>query len=149
MLLQNHVFYKNKFFTIQETVSGDGFLSRVQSFHLGRLVCRNLAVLTILLGTTAVEADHHQQSGTPEYQQYWHRWRGPTADGMAIGSSNPPIEWSENQNIRWKVEIPGEGHATPIIWKNQIFVFLRHTEKCWRWSGQTATPWRNGSLQHE
>ena len=122
MLLQNYIFYKFKFFTTQETVSSNGLLSRVQSFHLARLVCFSLAVLGVLGGITAVEADHHRQSGTPEYQQYWHQWRGPTADGMAIGSSNPPIEWSENQNIRWKVEIPGEGHATPIIWKDQIFV---------------------------
>lgn len=84
-----------------------------------------MAVLLLLITSvaiTAVQADHHQQSGTPEYQQYWHQWRGPTADGMAIGNSNPPIEWSENQNIRWKVEIPGEGHATPIVWKDQIFI---------------------------
>jgi outer membrane protein assembly factor BamB len=32
------------------------------------------------------------------------------------------VVWSETQNVRWKVEIPGEGHATPIVWEDQVFV---------------------------
>ncbi len=35
---------------------------------------------------------------------------------------DPPVEWSESKNIRWKVEIPGLGHATPIVWKDRIYV---------------------------
>ncbi|MEQ1912173.1 MAG: PQQ-binding-like beta-propeller repeat protein, partial [Vicinamibacterales bacterium] len=43
----------------------------------------------------------------------------------AIGVSttaNPPLEWAENRNIKWKVEIPGRGHATPIVWNDRLFV---------------------------
>ncbi len=36
--------------------------------------------------------------------------------------ANPPIQWSESTNIKWKSEIPGIGHATPIIWENQIIL---------------------------
>jgi outer membrane protein assembly factor BamB len=32
------------------------------------------------------------------------------------------VEWSEEKNIKWKVAIPGTGHATPVTWENQIFV---------------------------
>jgi len=51
----------------------------------------------------------------------WHQWRGPNADGTAP-RGDPPTEWSESKNIKWKVAIPGEGQSTPIVWKNKIFV---------------------------
>jgi outer membrane protein assembly factor BamB len=35
---------------------------------------------------------------------------------------DPPIEWSEQKNLRWKVAIPGRGSATPIIWEDRIYV---------------------------
>ncbi|HEY4263572.1 MAG TPA: hypothetical protein VGM98_25640, partial [Schlesneria sp.] len=39
-------------------------------------------------------------------QQNWHQWRGPDATGVAT-NANPPIEWSQTKNIKWKTEIPG------------------------------------------
>lgn len=51
----------------------------------------------------------------------WHQWRGPLATGEApLGK--PPSTWSEEQNIAWKVEIPGYGSTTPIIWGDRLFV---------------------------
>ena len=56
-----------------------------------------------------------------EEKQNWAQWRGPWATGIA-NEGNPPIEWSEEKNIHWKVAIPGKGHATPIVWGDQIFL---------------------------
>jgi outer membrane protein assembly factor BamB len=56
-----------------------------------------------------------------EEKKNWAQWRGPWATGIAY-DGNPPIEWSKEKNINWKVETPGKGHATPIIWGNQIFL---------------------------
>ncbi len=53
-------------------------------------------------------------------EKNWPQWRGPHNNGIAKG--NPPVEWSENKNIKWKTDIPGLGHSTPIVWENQIFV---------------------------
>jgi outer membrane protein assembly factor BamB len=50
----------------------------------------------------------------------WPMWRGPDATGAAR-SGNPPITWSETENIKWKAEVPGHGLSTPIIWDNKIF----------------------------
>src|SRR5262249_23619740 len=36
--------------------------------------------------------------------------------------ARPPLKWSEQENIRWKTKIPGEGFSTPIIWKDRIFL---------------------------
>src|SRR5436853_1493036 len=51
----------------------------------------------------------------------WPHWRGPHDDGVAP-DANPPTTWSESKNVKWKVKIPGDGTATPIIWENKVFV---------------------------
>lgn len=51
----------------------------------------------------------------------WGAWRGPLGTGVAP-HANPPTEWSEDKNVRWKVEIPGLGHSTPIVWNDRVFV---------------------------
>ena len=46
-------------------------------------------------------------------------------DRTRPASRAPPIrrvEWSETKNIRWKVEIPGRGSASPIVWGDRVFV---------------------------
>src|SRR5258706_9171162 len=53
--------------------------------------------------------------------QNWPQWRGPSQNGVAP-AADPPVTWSETSNIKWKVKIPGDGTATPLVWENQIFV---------------------------
>ena len=45
-------------------------------------------------------------------ERFWPQWRGPYATGVSK-YADPPTEWSETKNIRWKVEIPGRGSASP------------------------------------
>lgn len=40
---------------------------------------------------------------------------------MAPGG-NPPIEWGEGKNVRWKTPIPGKGQSTPVVWGDRIFL---------------------------
>ncbi len=51
----------------------------------------------------------------------WPRWRGPNASGAA-SNGNPPIQWSETENIRWKIEVPGVGSSTPIVLGDRVYV---------------------------
>ncbi len=53
--------------------------------------------------------------------KYWPQWRGPLHSGVAP-HGKPPLKWSDTKNIRWKTPLPGEGHSTPIIWKDRVFV---------------------------
>src|SRR5215204_4319330 len=57
----------------------------------------------------------------PGADRYWPQWRGPLANGISK-TGNPPIEWAENKNVRWKVEIPGRGSASPVVWGDRVFV---------------------------
>jgi outer membrane protein assembly factor BamB len=74
-----------------------------------------------------------------DYDKYWPQWRGPQADGVAL-FGDPPLEWSETKNIRWKIEVPGNGHASPIIWQNKIFILTAiESEKKAEQSEQTQS----------
>ncbi len=55
------------------------------------------------------------------FAQNWSQWRGPLRTGAAP-DGNPPIEWNEQHNIRWKTPLPGPGYSTPAIWGNDIFL---------------------------
>jgi outer membrane protein assembly factor BamB len=72
-------------------------------------------VLTCLLVGSGLAADPEQ------YERNWPQWRGPAANGLVI-HGNPPLSWAEGKNVKWKVAIPGLGHATPVIWGQRIFV---------------------------
>ena len=51
---------------------------------------------------------------------HWPQWRGPFFNGMARGDA--PTIWSDTSNVKWKTEIPGKGHSTPVVWGDRIFL---------------------------
>ncbi|MCI0744707.1 MAG: PQQ-like beta-propeller repeat protein [Verrucomicrobia subdivision 3 bacterium] len=53
--------------------------------------------------------------------QNWPQWRGPLGTGVAP-HADPPVKWSETQNVKWKSRIPGFGTSTPIIWDNLVLI---------------------------
>lgn len=53
--------------------------------------------------------------------RYWPQWRGPLGNGVAP-HADPPVQWGDGKNIRWKVELPGKGHSTPIVWGDRLFM---------------------------
>jgi outer membrane protein assembly factor BamB len=48
----------------------------------------------------------------------WPCWRGPRADGTCL-ETNVPSRWDPAAAL-WKIELPGQGHASPIVWGNRI-----------------------------
>lgn len=63
-----------------------------------------------------------QAQVTPsDFTSNWPVWRGLYNTG-AVDGGNTPTEFSETKNVKWKTEIPGKGHATPIIWGDQIIL---------------------------
>ncbi len=53
----------------------------------------------------------------------WPGWRGPRGDGSSL-SKAAPVTWDgeTGKGILWKTEIPGVGHASPIIWEDRAFI---------------------------
>ena len=60
---------------------------------------------------------------TPGAAENWPAWRGPRGDGSSA-ETNLPTEWDgqSRKNIKWRVDIPGKGHASPIVWNDRIFM---------------------------
>lgn len=79
---------------------------------------RTCLILCVLSGLSQLASANDFDS---QRLQNWHHWRGPNANGIAP-NSDPPIRWSEEENVRWKVPIPGQGSATPVVWGDQIFL---------------------------
>jgi outer membrane protein assembly factor BamB len=61
------------------------------------------------------------RAAEPSATNHWQQWRGPLGTGVAP-SASPPTKWSETENVKWKVKLPGKGSSTPIIWGNQVFI---------------------------
>jgi outer membrane protein assembly factor BamB len=82
-------------------------------------------VALLALVTTSVPApdarrlDVEMIVPTGEAEKYWPRWRGPSGQGLVRGSGYPD-RWSETENVAWKVEVPGTGNSSPIVWGDQI-----------------------------
>ncbi len=72
----------------------------------------------LVLAAVPVSADEPDHAAAA---RYWPHWRGPLMTGAAP-LAHPPLTWSETENIRWKVDLPGSGHSTPVIWGDRVFV---------------------------
>lgn len=73
-----------------------------------------ILLIALLLGLMT----HHSLSA-----ENWPCWRGPRGDGTST-ESNAPIRWdaASGKNIVWKVNVPGDGHASPIVWDDRLFL---------------------------
>jgi len=69
---------------------------------------RHLLLLTLAVATAFAANDD------------WASWRGPDNNGLARGDA--PLTWSDTENVKWKVDIPGRGNSSPVIWGDRIFL---------------------------
>jgi hypothetical protein len=51
--------------------------------------------------------------------QEWTRFRGPNGSGVS-DAKTIPVSWSED-DYRWRIKLPGEGHAAPVVWGDRLF----------------------------
>jgi outer membrane protein assembly factor BamB len=73
-----------------------------------------LALAALLAWTVSL----HASVGDPKN---WAQWRGPDMTGVSR-TAKPPLEWSETKNIKWKVEIPGRGSSSPIVFGDRVYL---------------------------
>jgi outer membrane protein assembly factor BamB len=56
----------------------------------------------------------------PSSAENWPMWRGLRLDGTSA-EKHVPVHWSATSNVLWKTELPGVGHASPIVWGDDVF----------------------------
>jgi hypothetical protein len=54
-------------------------------------------------------------------EETWPGWRGPRGDRTSA-DQEVPLKWDVEKDVVWIIPIPGKGHASPIVWKDEIFV---------------------------
>lgn len=53
----------------------------------------------------------------------WPSFRGLNAAGVSDGQ-NLPEQWDgvKGTNVKWRVQIPGLAHSSPVVWRDRLFV---------------------------
>src|SRR4051812_6509115 len=52
--------------------------------------------------------------------QEWTRFRGPNGTGESE-TTTIPASWTD-KDLNWRVELPGLGHSSPVLWGEKIFL---------------------------
>ncbi len=58
----------------------------------------------------------------------WPQFRGPAESGI-ITEKDLPSSWAKDKNIAWKISVPGVAWASPIVWKNKIYLITAISDK--------------------
>ena len=94
---------------------------------VSREVALPMVCIVVLLGIFLITGCHRQvpepqypatrsHEGTAE----WTRFRGPNGSGLGNAPGLP--ENFAPGDFNWRVELPGGGHSSPVIWGDRIFV---------------------------
>jgi outer membrane protein assembly factor BamB len=62
----------------------------------------------------------------------WPQWRGPLLNGVS-NEKNLPSHWNKEENIVWKLALPGLSAATPVIWGDRVFLNVTEGEQLYLW----------------
>ena len=63
--------------------------------------------------------------------QEWSRFRGPNGTGIS-DATTIPVQWTDD-DYNWKVELPGIGHSSPVVWGDLVFVLSADPEDATRY----------------
>lgn len=55
-------------------------------------------------------------------QQNWPGFRGPGARGVGDDGQGLPDKWSTTENVAWKLDVPGRGWSSPVVWGESVFI---------------------------
>jgi outer membrane protein assembly factor BamB len=67
----------------------------------------------VLVGVAAVSV--------PLIADDWPQFRGTQA-GVAADHPDLPDRWSPTENVAWKVDVPGIGWSSPVVWGSHVFL---------------------------
>ena len=62
--------------------------------------------------------------------QEWTRFRGPNGTGES--ETQIPAQWGEKE-IAWKIDLPGFGHSSPVLWGDKLFILSADAKSATRY----------------
>jgi outer membrane protein assembly factor BamB len=101
---------QDKMLDLPQTPAATRTLRKASLMSIARLL---LVAAAFLVQTAAqqitVQADN------------WPSWRGPHNNGVCE-EKNLPTEFSHSKNVLWRLPLPGQAGATPVVWGDHIFL---------------------------
>ncbi|MEM1295486.1 MAG: PQQ-binding-like beta-propeller repeat protein [Verrucomicrobiota bacterium] len=52
----------------------------------------------------------------------WTQFRGSEGQGHAKDDAKPPLKWDEEENVAWRIDLPGKGWSSPIVYQGRIYL---------------------------
>jgi outer membrane protein assembly factor BamB len=83
------------------------------TFHTRNRLTRTVAIALLAAGTITV-------APVQSTAQEWTRFRGPNGSGVAHTKTVPTK--ITDADVQWKISLPGEGHSSPVLWGDRIFL---------------------------
>ncbi len=74
----------------------------------------------VLISVSVVRADN------------WPQWRGPNLNGTSA-EKNLPLKWTAEENVSWKMTMPGASGSTPVVWRDRIFLNVADDDDIYLW----------------
>jgi outer membrane protein assembly factor BamB len=96
------------------------FAATFQIVILGMVLIASLPTVATCQSTSSPQID--DLSPPVAAPDDWPWWRGPSSNNLCQSGQTPPLQWSDTQNVLWQVDLPGQGHATPCLHANRIFI---------------------------
>jgi outer membrane protein assembly factor BamB len=79
------------------------------------------AAVTTLVNPAAAALALECLPSSPDALQQWPGFRGPTGQGHAR-LADLPLAWQQEGSILWRVQVPGKGNSSPVVWNDRIFL---------------------------
>ncbi len=70
-----------------------------------------IAAVTVIISVFVINAS----------AENWPNWRGPNGLGVS-NEKKVPKSWSQNENVKWKKNVPGMGTSSPIVFGNRVYL---------------------------
>ena len=55
------------------------------------------------------------------YAENWPQWRGPRLNNISA-EKNLPLTWSQDENVAWRLPLPGPAGSSPVVWGDRLFL---------------------------
>ncbi len=75
--------------------------------------------------------------GSQLHAENWPQWRGPRLTGVST-ETQIATKWSATENVVWRVALPGQAGATPVVWEDRIYLTTAHEQGLELWCISTA-----------
>ncbi len=77
------------------------------------------SVFSLVVALSLFVQSFAQETLDPNLQ--WGNFRGPNFNGSS-NTATPPTSWSADENVAWKIAIPGNGSSSPVVWGDKVFL---------------------------